>query len=721
MKRIVAVLAALVLVGCGWLRPSPRIDSATCRGCNVLLITIDTLRVDRVGAFGSKLGLTPNLDRLAAEGIRFTRAYTSAPLTLPAHASILTATHPPVHGVRTNGLFRLGPNPPTLATTLKSAGYRTGAFVGSFVLDARFGLNRGFDVYDDRYGERRADDGTEGAERRAEEVMKPALDWILGAQSQSQAQSQAQAQAQSAIRNPQSAIRTPWFAWVHFYDPHEPYRAPERYASRFAPYDAEVAYTDATIGRLIDTLRGSGQIEHTLVAIAADHGESLGEHGERTHGVFAYDVTIRVPWLLWAGGRVHGTSDALVRLVDLAPTVLDLVGVAPPREFGGASVVPRVRDGAAASPAYFEAMDASLTRNWAPLSGIVNDTHKLIDLPTPELYDLRSDPAEAKNLFAAEGERARTLDAMLRTLVQGFASGGSSAEKTTLSAEARQRLQALGYVAASAGPAKRTYTDADDPKRLIGPANELNEALATFRRGDRQAGLTAAAALVDRYPAFSTPYGVLASMQHDVGDIGTAIATLEALVKRGIADQSVMVVLAGYLMEAGQTGRAAELLEAIVADHPDDAEALNVLGVASSRLGRHARAQAAWRRVLDLDPTAATAYENLGVDALAQSDFTTALTQLTRALELDPNLARAHNALASAYLRTHRPDDAIAQWKMALEINPGLLEALYNIGTVLYDSGRKAEARPYLERFVRDAPPARFGPDIARLRALLAK
>ncbi len=205
MKRIVAVLAALVLVGCGWLRPSPRIDSATCRGCNVLLITIDTLRVDRVGAFGSKLGLTPNLDRLAAEGIRFTRAYTSAPLTLPAHASILTATHPPVHGVRTNGLFRLGPNPPTLATTLKSAGYRTGAFVGSFVLDARFGLNRGFDVYDDRYGERRADDGTEGAERRAEEVMKPALDWILGAQSQSQASRSAQAQS----ANPQSAIRNP--------------------------------------------------------------------------------------------------------------------------------------------------------------------------------------------------------------------------------------------------------------------------------------------------------------------------------------------------------------------------------------------------------------------------------------------------------------------------------------------------------------------------------
>lgn len=712
MTRVIVILAALTAGGCGWLGRSARIDSGTCRGCNVLLITIDTLRTDRVGAFGSQLGLTPNLDRLAAGGFRFTRTYTSAPLTLPAHASILTATQPPVHGLRANGLFRLGPNPPTLATTLKSAGYRTGAFVGSFVLDARFGLNRGFDVYDDRYGERHADDGTEGAERRAEDVIKPALDWILG--------NQPSALSPQPSVNPSALSPQPFFAWVHFYDPHEPYRAPEPYASRFAPYDAEVAYTDATLGRLIDTLRASGQLAQTLVAIAADHGESLGEHGERTHGVFAYDVTIKVPWLLWAGDRLHGTSDALVRLVDLAPTVLDLVGVSPPREFGGASVIPRVRDGATAPPAYFEAMDANLTRNWAPLVGLVSETHKLIDLPTPELYDLRSDPAESKNLFTADAERARTLGAMLRTIVQGFASG-SAAEKTTLSAEARQRLQALGYVAASAGPAKRTYTDADDPKRLIGPANELNEALAAFRRGDCQAGLTAAAALVDRYPAFSTPYGVLASMQHDSGDLRSAIGTLEAVVRRGIADQSVLVVLAGYLMEAGLLERAANLLEAVVADHPDYAEAFNVLGVAASRLGRHARAQEAWRRVIDLDPTSATAYENLGVDALSQGDFSTALTQLTRALELDPSLARAHNALASAYLRTHRPDEAIAQWRMALEINPELLEALYNIGTVLYDSGRRDEARPYLERFVRDAPPARFGPDIARLRALLAK
>jgi arylsulfatase A-like enzyme/Tfp pilus assembly protein PilF len=712
-KAFALLLVSAALGSCVWLRTATRIESGACRGCNVLLVTIDTLRVDRVGAFGSALGLTPNIDRLAAEGFRATRTYTSAPLTLPAHASILTATQPPVHGLRTNGLFRLGPGAPTLATVLKNAGYRTGAFVGSFVLDARFGLNRGFDEYDDRYGERQAGD-TEGAERRAEDVIKPALAWIIGTPRIPTPES-----PPPQIPNPKSQI--PWMAWLHLYDPHEPYRAPEPYASRYAPYDAEVAYTDAMLGRLVDTLREAGQLDRTLVAIAADHGESLGEHGERTHGVFAYDVTIRVPWLIWAGGRVNGASDALVRLVDLSPTLLDLVGVPPPAEFDGTSILPRVHDRSRELPSYFEAMDANLTRNWAPLSGIVSGDHKLVDLPAPELYDLRADPSESKNIFSSDPERARTLDAVLKTVVGAFASRGTAAEKTTLSAEARQRLQALGYVAASAGPGKRIYTDADDPKRLIGPANELNDALAAFRRGDRQQGLAAARALAERYPSFSTAYGVVASMQHDSGDLGAAIATLETLVKRGEADQSVLVVLAGYLMEAGRLPQSVDLLEAVVADHPDYADAFNVLGVALSRMGQHTRAQAAWRRVVELDPTSATAYENLGVDALSQGDLADALGQLTRALELDPRLARAHNAIASTYQRMGRRDDAVAHWKTALDIEPGLFDALYNIGTVLHDSGRTDEARPYLERFVRDAPPSRYAADIQRLRVMLQR
>jgi arylsulfatase A-like enzyme/Tfp pilus assembly protein PilF len=687
-------------------RGSPPLMSGACRGCNVLLITIDTLRADRVGAFGGPAGLTPNLDRLASEGVQLTRAYTAAPLTLPAHASILTATSPPVHGLRTNGLFRLGPAIPTLGTVLKGAGYRTGAFVGSFVLDARFGLNRGFDEYDDRYGEKHAGDPAEGAERRGEDVVKPALAWINGTAASSQ--------------SPGPQVPSPWFAWIHLYDPHEPYRAPEPYASQHQPYDAEVAYADAMVGRLLAGLP-QGALDRTAIMVAADHGESLGEHGERSHGVFIYDVTMRVPWIIRTPGLRHAASDDLVRLIDLAPTMLDLVGVAGPPEFEGRSLVPsiglRAHD---MPPAYLEAMDANLTRNWAPMTGLVSETSKLIDVPIPELYDLASDGKEATNLFSREPERARTLSALLQSVIASFRTHGTAAEKTTLNAEARRRLQALGYVAATAEHTGRRYTVADDPKTLIGAANDLQQALVTFNAGSPAEAMAQARAIVRAHPDFVTAYGVIASMQRDTGDLRGAIATLEDVARRG-ADQSVMVVLAGYLQEAGALDRSIAVLEAILAAHPDYADAYNSLGVAYSRLGRHGEARAAFARVLQLDPTSATAYENLGVDQLGAGNLAGAAADLARALEIDPRLARAHNALAAVYLRQRREADAIAEWRLALEIEPRLYDALYNVGTTLWDTGHHDDARPFLDRFVRDAPPQRYGADIARIRKMLPR
>jgi arylsulfatase A-like enzyme/Tfp pilus assembly protein PilF len=719
MRRTAAIAGVVAAAGLAyWLiagRRAATIDHAACRGCNVLLITIDTLRADRVGAFGSTAGLTPAIDRLAERGLKLTRAYSSAPLTLPSHASILTGVSPPRHGVRTNGLFRFGSALPTLATILKNAGYRTGAFIGAFVLDARFGLNRGFDVYDDRYGEPKAGEPADAAERRAEEVVKPAMAWIT---QQSNPQSP---QSPNPSINPHSAIPNPhWFAWVHLYDPHEPYRAPEPYASQHAPYDAEVAYTDAVIGHFIADLDAAHQLDSTVIVLAADHGESLGEHGERSHGVFAYDATLRVPWIVWARDRIAPqTWQRAVRLIDLAPTTLDLVGVAAPAPFEGRSIVDAIdsRD-TTDPPAYFEAMDANLTRNWAPLSGIVSGDTKLIDLPIPELYDLVRDPKETTNLFTRERERARTLTALLRSTAAGFGTA-ADAQQTTLSADARQRLQALGYVAASAAPVRRAFTDADDPKVMIGVANDLNEALAQFKRGDADPAMIAVRSIIQAHPAFSTAYGVLASMQHDTGNLPAAIATLETLVRRGAADQSVMVVLAGYLQEGGAAAKAASLLEAVVAEHPDYADAYNSLGVAYSRLGRHDKAQAAFNKVLELDPTSATAYENLGVDDVGRGDLESAVAHLRRAIEIDPRLARAHNVLAAAYMRQKRQAEAIAEWKLALHLDPRLYDALFNLGISLWDSGRQSDARPYLERFVAEAPPARYAPDIARLRRIL--
>jgi arylsulfatase A-like enzyme/Tfp pilus assembly protein PilF len=704
-----AAFALNVVAGAVWFlscRASPALTSSACRGCNVLLITIDTLRADRVGAFGGPAGLTPNLDRLASEGVQLTRAYTAAPLTLPAHASILTATSPPVHGLRTNGLFRLGPAIPTLATVLKGAGYRTGAFVGSFVLDARFGLNRGFDEYDDRYGEKHAGDPAEGAERRGEDVVKPALAWINGTAASSQ--------------SPSPQVPSPWFAWVHLYDPHEPYRAPEPYASQHQPYDAEVAYADAMVGRLLAGLP-QGALDRTAIMVAADHGESLGEHGERSHGVFVYDVTMRVPWIIRTPGLRHAVSDDLVRLIDLAPTMLDLVGVAGPTEFEGRSLVPSIGlRGHDMPPAYLEAMDANLTRNWAPMTGLVSETYKLIDVPMPELYDLASDGKESTNLFSREPERARTLSALLQSVIASFRTRGTAAERTTLNAEARRRLQALGYVAATAEHTGRRYTSADDPKTLIGAANDLQQALVTFNAGSPAEAMAQARAIVRAHPDFVTAYGVIASMQRDAGDLRGAIATLEDVARRG-ADQSVMVVLAGYLQEAGALERSIAVLEAILAAHPDYADAYNSLGVAYSRLGRHDEARTAFERVLQLDPTSATAYENLGIDRLGASNLAAASADLARALEIDPRLARAHNALAAVYLRQRREADAIAEWRLALEIEPKLYDALYNVGTTLWDTGHRDDARPFLDRFVREAPAQRYGADVARIKRMLAR
>ena len=270
----------------------------------MLLITIDTLRQDRVGAYGSHNGLTPNIDRLAAAGIRFAHAFSPAPLTLPAHASILTGLLPRHHGIHSNTRFRLDQHVPTLATALKAAGYRTGAFVGAFVLDSRFGLNQGFDEYDDRLP-RSERASFHFAERRAAEVVTAAGNWIL---------------------SPPAAAGTPWFAWAHLFDPHAPYDAPLEYRAGRTPYDAEVAYADAMLGQLLARLKAAHALDTTLVVLTADHGESLGDHGEMTHGLFAYDSTLAVPLIVSGPSISPATVTAPVSHPDVTPTILDLLG-----------------------------------------------------------------------------------------------------------------------------------------------------------------------------------------------------------------------------------------------------------------------------------------------------------------------------------------------------------------------------------------------------------
>jgi arylsulfatase A-like enzyme/Flp pilus assembly protein TadD len=646
-----------------------KLPHAALAGSNVLLVTIDTLRADHVGAYGSDGALTPTIDQFAQEGLVFDRTYAHVPLTLPSHASLMTARYPTRTGVHDNGTFRLAADVPTLATTLRAAGYRTGAFVGAFVLDARFGLNQGFDVYDDRMLGSSADLNV--VQRTADQVLAPAYDWIVARRSP---------ESQASPAPPASSPGTPWFCWVHLYDPHEPYTPPEPYRSRFAgePYDGEVAYADGALGLFVGRLRAAGVLDRTLVVITSDHGESLGEHGERTHGLFAYDATLRVPLVMWAAGRIRpGTFSRTMRLVDVAPTVIDLVGAPAMADVDGRSIRPFVAgEQRFEDPgSYFEALDANLTRHWAPLTGIVRQQTKLIDLPIPELYDLSADPGERTNLYARQRERARDLERRLDLVTRGAAASSPSA----IDADAEARLRALGYVVAAAAPIERKYTAADDPKRLVGLNQALDAASEAWSRGDAAAAIGRLQQAVAERPDFTVAYDRLAYMLQATGRAGDAMALLDRAARAGYADRPLLRLLGETARDAGALERSATVLQELVRTDPDDLEAADALAQTYARQGRGRDAEALFTRVLAQSPNAAATWTNLGALYLAENRNDQAKNALERAVAINPDLATAHNALGVVHARAGDLDAAAAEWHRTLSLRPGDPDATSNL------------------------------------------
>jgi tetratricopeptide (TPR) repeat protein len=649
------IVAIVTFVACS--RPSPPAPtgaSPPLARANVLLITIDTLRADRVGAYGGPAGVTPTLDRLASEGLRFETTYTHVPLTLPSHAALMTGAYPHVNGVRDNGSFRFDGKRPTLANTLKAAGYHTAAFVGSFVLDARFGLNAGFDLYDDRYGSRPSGADLSQVERTADAVLAPALRWI-------------------------AAIETPWFAWVHLYDPHEPYAPPEPFRSRFAsdPYAGEIAFADARLGAALDELTGRGRLTNTLVIVAADHGESLGEHEERTHGLFGYDATLRVPLILWATDVLRpGVVRGPAQLVDVMPTVLELIG-APGEVASGRSLWPFARDGRPVTDAgvYFEALNASLTRHWAPLTGVVAGGLKFIDLPIPELYDLAADPAERTNLY---GERKDAAAQLARRLAD-IRAGGLPPTPAAVDRETELRLRSLGYVSTPAGQPARTASASDDPKTLIGLHNMLDDALEALKQNRPAVAERLLKQIVARRPDFTVAHDRLAQLYRDTGRLPLAIETLESAARAGIADAASLAALGGYQQEAGNLDRSAEILEAARTLNPAEMEVYEKLGITYTRQRRFEEAHRMFAHMLSVAPNSATTYNNLGSLYLTERRWPEAEQALTRALAIDPGMANAHNGLGVVFAQQGQFDRAIEEWQRALQLNPNLSDARDNI------------------------------------------
>ena len=685
------VAAACAALTIWWLQP-PTFAVAATPDRNVLLITIDTLRADALGVAGGRAA-TPHLDALAAAGARFTFAHAHAVVTLPSHTSIMTGRYPYAHGVRDNNGYRVPADQPTLATRLKAAGFSTGAFVGAFPLDQRFGLARGFDVYDDRLPEAGSAEDFALPERRADAVVAAAQQWI-------------------------TAQTGRWFSWVHVFDPHAPYRPPDTFASQYAdnPYAGEVAWTDSALGPLLTQLSSSPR--PTLVIVTADHGESLGEHGELTHGIFAYEATLHVPLIVAEIGGTTGTArqgvviNDPVRHVDIAPTIFDAVTLPAEGEMAGSSLVPLVNHATSTPrPMYFEAMTPTLSRGWAPLRGVLVERDKYIDLPIAEQYDLTVDPGEATNLFSPDATRATVLRNTLKTF--DMAPPGRPGEESGLVLE---RLRSLGYVGGSPAPARAQYTDNDDPKRLIDIDKLLHTAGDLFSRGQRLDAARTFRSVIDRRPDTADAYRYLAFVLWESGQPEQAIATLETALARGLTQRDIRLKLGLYLAESGQPIRAIPLLEALP---PDDTDSYNALGIAYAQQGRAADARRAFEQALALDATSALAYQNIATLHLRAGDFSAAETALRKALVIDDTLVGAHNGLGVALARSGRTNEAFDAWRQALALNPNDLDALFNVTMELVAAGRRDEARPFGQRYITSAPASLYASDIARVRAAL--
>ena len=689
----------LTLAACGRTappaNPNAQLRSGALARSNLLLVTIDTLRTDRVGAYSGG-PLTPAIDRLAARGVRFTNAHAHAPMTLPAHTSIFTGLTPPSHGVRNNGSTALSTRTPTLATLLHDAGYRTGAFVGAFVLDARFGLSRGFDAYDDAVGSDTGPVTFAFAERTADRVTQLAGDWITSTP---------------------AAANQPWFAWIHLFDPHAPYRAAEQRAAN--PYDNEVAFADAELGRLFDRLREARLLDSTLVALLADHGESLGEHGEETHGLFAYEATVRIPLIVAGPSIGQSVSDASVAQMDVLPTLVDLLGVAAP-SVDGRSLLPAIRGEPWPSrPVYFEALDANLTRNWAPLTGVMLDGWKYIDLPDAELYDLAADPGEQRNVIRDHADRAA---AMTRQLADLRRRPSEPSRPAPIDADAAARLRSLGYASGGrAAPNDAPRTSADDPKRLLDLDRRYEEALKRTGAGDFAQAQALLEGVIATRPDFAVAYLNLASVFLASGQPGRAVALLEAAAARGISTPELQGRLGSAYLAAGDAPRAVAALEPIARPElPGGLEAMNTLAVALTGQRRFDRARQLLSAVLERSPRSATTWSNLGILELSAGRPADAARAFERAVAADPRLGQAWEGLGAARVQSN-PAGAIDAWKHAADLEPRNYDVLFNLAATLHDEHRDAEARPYIDRFVREAPPERYARDIAMLRGWLAR
>jgi arylsulfatase A-like enzyme/Flp pilus assembly protein TadD len=648
-RRRILIIAALLGLACAslaaflfWPRPK----------WNVLLITLDTTRADHIGCYGHAEAATPVLDALAASGVLFEHAYSPVPMTLPAHATVLTGLYPPEHGLRVNGAAPLAPVIPTLAEALQAEGYETGAFLASFVLHSKFGLNRGFRKYDDDMA------GGEGSVHETHLTRSARL------------------VADSAIRWIKSIREKPFFAWVHLYDPHAPFDLHEEtFGDRFRdrPYDGEIAFADLQIGRLLKTLRDQGLDQQTIVLVVGDHGEGLGDHEEREHSLTLYNSVLHVPLIVStpeAAGKARRISGA-VSLADIAPTLLDCLRVRGLAQASGKSFRKALSGGNLDGRESYAETDAPFeTYGWSPLRSLGSANLKYIRTTREELYDIARDPAELHNLAAEQPEvMARMRDALTRT-EQRFIARGSTA--SSLSEADRRKLESLGYASGSSGASPREQDAAlPDIKDMLPWYNREADAEQLLHQGKASEAEAELRTIAEAVPDFIPARITLGRALEHLGRKDESADTYTAILKSHPESYDAHFALAELKAAQGHLESASTHYSDALKIRPQAATARANLANLLVKQGQVDEALDQYRQALEDSPDSVIAHFNLGMVMARQGNAAAGLPHVARAVELNPAEPEMHFGLGTVLLSAGRPQDAALHFRMTLQLKPG--------------------------------------------------
>ncbi|MEW6367094.1 MAG: sulfatase-like hydrolase/transferase [Acidobacteriota bacterium] len=686
----VVFIAAAAILGAAYRLFLREPDFARLRGgrdFNLILITLDTTRADRLACYGCTRVETPAIDRLAARGVRFEKCFAQTPLTLPSHTTIMTGTLPLFHGVRDNGGFIVPEGIETMAELFKRRGYETGAFVAAYVLDSKWGLNQGFDTYFDRFDLskfKRISLGT--VQRPANEVVDEVIPWL----------------EKNRLGN--------FFVWVHLYDPHSPYEPPAPFSEQYVehPYLGEIAFADSQIERLWQFLDRNDLLDRTFLLIAGDHGESLGEHEESSHGFFVYQGAIQVPLIIVTPfERFQGVvSPEVVSLADLMPTVCEMAGISIPAQVQGKSLLPAFYGRSRKNPplAYSETYYPRFHYGWSDLKSVQNERYKLILSPEPELYDVVEDPREERNLISSRRDVYQELNGEAEAFIRDSSKNAFETDYTKIDEETREKLAALGYIGSFSDPAMLEGKKLANPKEKIAVYNELSRAREVGMGDKPDEAVKIIQGIIATDPEITDAYFSIGNIYFQQQKYTEAIEYFKQVLGRKPDDTFAAINVALAYEGMRQFAEA----EAFVLDYLSkgfrEPQLYFMLGNMSFVQKKYDKAISYFETCLSLNTESASSHNVLGAIYIVKDDLPRAREHLDKAMQLNPSLSNLHYNWAQMHEKEGKLREAEAEYLKELECSPKHFKATYNLSRLYRETGDEAKEYRYLEKCLDSDP-----------------